>query len=568
MALAAVGFHYARGQRVSSSLRVDYGERGIERLAYQGVALEDLEKDPSDAFHIWHLSMTGLDGRPRSEGQYGWGENHSERRWDGLTHTWTYRFTWGTIAVGFVQSGDQLDMKVTEQNDAGSGVILEGATIYPLALHLPRVPQNFGDAATAHVGFNGDAPGVTVADYGKGEVAVVVPEADKPLYSGFLPTGQPRTYTPVISGTAPGETVVFPSHRDGNIKPGQSESFTVSLRFAPSGTASESIAGDAYSNWQKTWPAQLHWPDRRMIGTIYLASSPSSGGDASRPGGFPNNPRRYFNNGAPEEFDLRTPGGLSRFQLRVLRQARDSVDVLRRLHAQGAVTWDIEGEQYPQETSYVCAPDQIASLAPEMESVVSNPASPYSDMKLDDAYFKIFRDAGFRVGVCVRPQRFTRSPDGTARQVSLPDDEAAAELVRKMRYAHDRWGATLFYLDSMVGKTGSTLDAAILQKAAAALPDSLLIPEQSMVKSYAYAAPFKSFLFHEDLGTDATVRRLFPQAFSVNLINDVDAAKLATARDALTESVRRGDILMGHADYWQANNPLLVQMYEDAGQPR
>ena len=36
-------------------------------------------------------------------------------------------------------------------------------------------------------------------------------------------------------------------------------------------------------------------------------------------------------------------------------------------------------------------------------------------------------------------------------------------------------------------------------------------------------------------------------------------------RQELTDSVRRGDILMVHADYWQANNPMVVQMYHDAG---
>jgi hypothetical protein len=45
----------------------------------------------------------------------------------------------------------------------------------------------------------------------------------------------------------------------------------------------------------------------------------------------------------------------------------------------------------------------------------------------------------------------------------------------------------------------------------------------------------------------------------------VDPAKLAQYRQQLTDSIKRGDILMVHADYWQANNPTVVQMYIDAG---
>ncbi len=479
------------------------------------------------------------------------------------SRTWIYTFAWGSIAVQFVQSGNTLDMKVTETNRAGSGVVLDGAVIYPLVLHLPHLPKNFYDASYAQLAFNTTAPSVTVADYGSGQVAAVVPDATKSLYSGFQPTGQGVSYFPILSGTAPDNLATFQPHNDRPVAPGQTDTFTVSLRFAPSGTPAATLAADAYASWAKTWPAQLAWTDRRVIGTAYLASSPT--GDAHRAGGYANNPRRYFNDGNAGDFDVRTAQGIAQFQARVLQQAQNTVHNLQMLHAQGVITWDLEGEEYPQETSYVCAPDQIAAVAPEMESVIGNPTSAYGGMKLDDAYFKIVRDAGFRVGVCIRPQHFTVSEDGTARQDYLPDADVGAEILRKMRYAHDRWGATLFYLDSTVESNGAVLDAGIMQRAAAALPDSLLIPEESTPKDYAYAAPFKTFLFHGDLGTDGAVYGYYPHAFSANLINDVDAEKLAAAQGALTDAVKAGDILMAHADYWQANNPTIVQIYRDAG---
>jgi hypothetical protein len=200
-----------------------------------------------------------------------------------------------------------------------------------------------------------------------------------------------------------------------------------------------------------------------------------------------------------------------------------------------------------------------------MESIVSDPNSPYAGMKLDDAYFKIMTSAGFRVGVCVRPQHFTLNADGTANQVTLDSSAVAAELMRKIKFAHDRWGATLFYVDSTVDANGGALDPGIFQQVAQAFPDSLLIPEESTPRSYAYTAPFQSFLFHHDTGTDPSVYAYYPSAFGVNLVNDVDPAVLAAAVPSLTNAVKAGDILMAHVDYWQANNPVIVSIYQAAG---
>ena len=534
---------------------------GLQRLTYKGAVLEDLTTYPKDGLHIWHMKMTTLDGKLLTAGQYGWGENHAGRSWDRSTHAWMYRFSWGSIAVRFLQTGDRLDIQVTEQNDAGSGVILDGAAIYPLVLHLPQTPAGWSGAA--QLAFNDDAPSVTSADYGSGEVIAVVPDVGRPLYTGFVPASEPNALTPILSGTALDQMPAFQAHRERPVAPGETDTFTLSLRFAASGTDPGGLAKDVYRNWARVWPTQLHWPDRRMIGTIYLATS-SRAADANTAAGYPNNPRRYFNDSDAADFDVRTAAGLDRFQQRLLRQANDAVDNLRKLNAQGAITWDIEGEEYPQQTSYVCSPDQIAQIAPEMESTIHDPSSSYAGMKLVDAWFRTFHDAGLRTGVCVRPQRFVRAVDGKARQVPVPESEVTGELIRKMRYAHDRWGVTLFYLDSTVRQDGSTLDASILQQVAAALPDSLLIPEESTLKTYAYTAPLRSFLFHGDLGTDAVVRRIYPEAFSVNLVNDVDSTKLHAARGELIEALRRGDILMPHADYWHPNNKLMVLMYKDA----
>ena len=546
-----------------AQLNVTYGANGLQQLVFGGITLEDLNAFPGDTFQIWHMKMTDLQGKVVTTGQYGWGENNSGRTWDAASRTFTYRFVWGSISVGFVQNGNNLDLNVTEKNNANSGMVLNGADIFPFVLHFPQLPTGFFDASYPQVAFNTTGPGVTKADYADGQVLAVVPDASKPLYSGFWPAGN-NSYRPILGSTTPDGLATFQPHNDRPVQPGQSDSFTVSLRFAASGTPNAALAGDAYASWAKTWPSQLNWTDRRAIGSLYLASSPS-GGDVHQSGGYYNNPRRYFNDANAEHFDVNSAEGLISFQKRVLKQAALNVTTLRSLNAQGGITWDIEGEEFPQMTSYVCEPDNIGKIAPEMESVIADASSPYNGMKLDDAYFKTMTDAGLRVGVCIRPQHFTQHSDGTAEQVYLDDADIPAELIRKMKYAHDRWGATLFYIDSTVEQNGAVLDAGIFQQAAQALPDSLLIPEETTPKYYAYTAPFQTFLFHGDLGTDPTIYTFYPHAFSVNLINDVDAGKLNAAIPALTTSVKNGDILIGHGDYGQANNPTIVSIYQAAG---
>lgn len=546
-----------------SGLQVTYGSNGIQTLSYNGVMLENLSLYPADAFHIWHMQSTDLSGNVLRSGQYGWGEDNNGRTWNSTTHAFTYTFSWGTITTQFVQAGNDLNMIVTTTNNAGSGIIFDGATIYPMSLNFPMLPAGFTNASDNQFADNTSGPGVTVANYGSGQVTAVDPSATEPLYSGFQPTGAGFAYTPVMSGTSPDSLATYLPHNNRPVKPGQTDTFTVSLRFTAAGTATSAIATDAYASWASTYPSQLKWSDRRSLGTVFLASSPAGGdGNTNSPGGYPTNPRRWWND---PTVNITTAAGLTAFQARMLAQAETNVADVKNMNAQGAITWDIEGEQYPQTTSYVCSPDQIATVAPEMESVVNVAGSAYQGMKLDDAYFKIMTSAGLRVGVCVRPQQFTMNANGTASQIYLADSAVAAELINKMNYANKRWGATLFYIDSTVDVNGGTLAASIFKQAAAAMPQSLLIPEESTPLHYAYTAPFASFIDLGSLGTPSSVYDYYPNAFSANLVNDVAATTLAAAIPQLTKQVHDGDILMGHVDYWQANDPVILSIYAAAG---
>ncbi len=547
----------------SSPLQVSFGENGLQTLRYDGTTLANLGANPGDAFYIGHMKATDLGGRTLSGGQYGWGETNSGKHWNASTQTWNYTFSWGAIAVQYLQNGANLDVLTTVTNNRDSGIIFDGAAVFPLVLRFPQLPNGFVSPSYPQLAFNTTGPSVTTADWGDGEVVAVAPDARKPLYTGFWPAQGSGgvAYNPQISGTTPDGLATFQPHNDRPVYPGQTDRYTVSLRFAPRGTPTYPLAADAYANWASVYPSTLDWTDRRAIGTVYLASSPQ-GGDPSHSGGFPTNPRRYFNSSA---VDVTTAAGLAAFQQQVLKQAASVVANAEHLNAQGVITWDIEGEQYPQATSYVCEPDEIAQVAPEMEKTVSIPGSPYNGKKLDDAYFSILKSAGLRVGVCVRPQHFTLNADGTASQAYLAPQAILAELTRKARYAHDRWGATLFYVDSTVDNIGSVLPAAIFAQLHTALPDSLFIPEETDPLHYAYTAPFKSFIDLGAVGTEAGVLSYYPHAFSAVLVNDADPGKLAAAQTQLVKQVGQGDILMAHVDYWQANNPTVMAIYQAAG---
>ena len=542
----------------AQTLQVAFGAKGVQTISYAGTTLEDAGAVPGDAFHIWHMKSTDLQGNPITSGEYGWGESNSGEVWDASTKTETYTFSWGSIATRFVQSGNNLNMIVTETNNAGSGILFDGAEIYPFALHFPQDPAGFSGYTQYVVTTTG--PGVSAADFGSGVVTSAIPDESVAMYGGWKNAGA-NTYTPIMTTTAPDGLATFLPHNDRPVAPGSSFTYTVSLRFTPEGTPADT--SDAYASFAATYPSQLTWSDRRIIGTAYLASSPAGGGDITQPGGFPTNPRRYFND---PSVDITTTMGLKDFQDRMLEQAAANVTNAQALGGQGVITWDIEGEQYPQNTSYVCSPDQIASVAPEMESAVLDTGSPYYGQGLDDAYFKTMTAAGLKVGVCLRPQVFTLASNGTASQAFLTGNAAIiANLEKKARFANTRWGATIFYVDSTVDSNGGTLDPAIFQQLITDLPSFLFIPEESTPRYYAYSAPFYSFIFHTTIGTDPSVYDYYPKAFGANLVNDVAASTLAQHQGQLTQAVAKGDILMGHADYWQANNPTLVDIYNAAG---
>ena len=61
----------------------------------------------------------------------------------------------------------------------------------------------------------------------------------------------------------------------------------------------------------------------------------------------------------------------------------------------------------------------------------------------------------------------------------------------KIRYAKNRWNATLFYIDSNNGEHG--VDAVFMRAIAMENPDILIFPEWETTIHWSFSAPYNEF---------------------------------------------------------------------------
>jgi phage FluMu protein Com len=272
------------------------------------------------------------------------------------------------------------------------------------------------------------------------------------------------------------------------------------------------------------WPVRVHWPDRRPIGVLFLASNFHSSAT---------NPRGWFND---PSLDVTGPDGAKRFRKALLDYTGRSIEILKRTGAQGVIVWDLEGEQFPHKTTFIGDPRLVGRLAPEMAPVV-------------DELFQRLRDAGLRVGVTIRPQQLVFDVGGQPRQTQVLNIKRT--LLEKIDYAKAHWGATLFYVDS----TGGILrpdEVWQLRSLAKQRPDILLIPEHHYLPYGAFTAPYVALKKDDASVTANWAQRLFPKSFQALDIGDAasDWAKIAIARS-------QGDILLFRAWTWSPECQLL-----------
>ena len=442
-------------------------------------------------------------------------------------------FTWGTVRTTYAVKDNRFQMTVATMNTSDTDTI-QGIHYWPLTLRFPEKLAEY-DGTTPLLVHNSGQVAVEKVSWSSGTLAIVSDEIQKPLMVGFpwalnrpASTDFPLSIHSGRVGSFPDSypTIVRP------IPPHGSDSFIVSLRFGRRRASEASLAGDVFKNFAETFPSQLNWSDRRPVGAIFLATGPQES---------TLNPRGWFGD---TKLNVTSPAGKAEFRQRVLNLADGAISIMRDMNAQGAITWDIEGQEFRHATTYIGDPRVVDTLAPEMGEIA-------------DEYFRRIKAAGFRTGVCIRPQQLVLSDDKkSAKQIAA--DDPASLLIDKIGYARKRWGATLFYLDSNVNVAEhNLLDAAVIQKVAAAFPDCLIIPEHSNMRYYAYSAPYGE-LRGGVTSTPEGVRDVYPKAFSVLYTAD---GPLDLYRDNLKSAVKHGDSLMYRTWFLDPQNEKVKSMY-------
>jgi hypothetical protein len=500
------------------------GSEGIEKLSYNNTVLFDASVHPADTFSVLDYEETA-NGTTTS---YVGSQVIDSTSWNASNNTLTLSFAWGTVGVKYTIATTKVSMAITVTNTTTSDVI-NGLNIAPLALYFPIMPAGF--ATAPQEAFGPDVPGVVVADFGTGAVAMVQENVTASLYCGFLGHNTfENGFEPWVGSTPlPNMPTSWPLLNDP-IAPGTSSTYNISLRFGAASSTATSLAPDVFAAFAAANQNAVNWSNRNPIGMLTPAGLGSTGTSAT-------NPRNWF--GDPT-INVTTPAGLAAFSAELLAYAANSIQVLKSMGAQGMITWDIEGVQYAS-ASYVGDPNMATTLAPELT---------YNN--LVGQYFALFRNAGLETGVTIRPQEFVYN-NGNPYQETLTDPTAlVANLVSKIDYAQTNWGCTLFYIDS----TDPNMTPTVLEQVHQECPNVLLIPEQSNVGEYAYSAPFEQ-IQKAMVAVSPAVSQVDPTAFMV--IDPTVAQPGVLNLNGLESDVKAGDILMVNGAWSTCPANLLVQ---------
>jgi hypothetical protein len=361
--------------------------------------------------------------------------------------------------------------------------------------------------------------GVSMAQYNPAASSSLTVNASNPVSHVNYVTGQWAIWTNIVNpsvtlGMTCGWTYLCKNQPVfDNIAPGQTVSASFSLRFTNDPTAQTiTLAPEAYAAYQAAYPTVINWPDRRPIVNWFIADT----GHQSA-----TNPRGYLWNPAVDVSNI------PNFQTQVMAQAQSILTEIqaRPVRPQGIIIWDLEGEEFVQPTTYIGDPRVFSEgYAPEMDATA-------------DSLFALFQNAGFKVGVTLRPQymqwgttepaqchydpdnnykdyfinvaapflqkfyacydpaglAWSLVPRGNGSQTSYTPsqtEQVIALLMSKVAYANARWGATLFYVDSTVSVGGAPLDQSIFRALQLAYPNCLFIPEESYSATMGVAMPY------------------------------------------------------------------------------
>jgi hypothetical protein len=507
---------------------VRYGAQGIDSLVYQQADLIAAKSKPE----LHYFTAKG-----NSAGDTAAANFHRA----GDTLTWTNPGL--TVVTQTRTVGNSLQLTVTCRNTGQETI--RSIEYKPMVLHFPRRPRGgswiWGYDATVDTD---GAPGVVVADWTPNKLVLCVEPGSSNPDAADRARGMNVGFAGNFGNTDV-NPLVFRTSFEPELPPGKEWVFSASLRMSASQTPTVEIAGDIYKKFQETYPFTLNWPDRRPIGTIFLARSATK---------WKTNPRGWFNE---EKVDVTTPAGKAAFHDRLMQFADGCVQQIRSVGGQGMIFWDLEGEEMPHAISYLGDPRILPQAAPEMDACA-------------DEFFKKFAEAGLKTGVCIRPSRIISNGNGGWKHMQV--DDHVAELADKIAYGKKRWGCTIFYMDTNVKwpmgtdatrgmwqGNASRLSVSDMRELCRRHPDVLIFPEFGRFGYFGVCGVYGE-LRGGNSKTGDDVRQVYPQATSVLAVAEGD---IPGNWENLCNGVGAGDILLFRGWYGDPVNAHVKRVYQE-----
>jgi len=490
---------------------------------------------------------------------------------------------WGRLTIDYKPGPDRLDMEIMLENT--SDETIEFVDLQLASLSLPGTVNT--RLASSIPGFmrtnwNLEGPDIWRADFDGGRLLFLSLRPEEPMQQRITGRGEEAVVSVTAGSADGGQEVLDKLWNVRPIAPGETDRYQLSLRAADPQTSPFEAARDVLERYAEAVPMRMAWPDRRPIGALHI-------GDARRDN---RNPRGWFVLTHDANFPAATdPGYTEAIREHMLNNARQVIDVAQRLGLQGVIVWQLEGMQEPGH-AYYGEPRIVPFVAPEIDAVA-------------DDYFALLREAGLRIGMTLRPviqipfdpekgshsgavagvvgwdamRAAAQRADWSVqfRNISwtaaIPEplkdfyapDEAWSMLTRldnKIRYAKERWGATLFYLDannayrprtrgeSTGNWAGRPITARLVETLQRRHPDCQIVSEHQNFRYWTTGAQYVQPPHFGQRVTPGEVRIAYPDAMSVVAAVAAESAFLApdqypVYRNALT----RGDTFLLHAWY-------------------
>lgn len=487
-----------------------------------------------------------------------------ERRYDADTNEVVLVFEWGQVEIRPAETEKGLTIEVEVKNETEKVIEDIEATLYEVDVPAGVKIQNPRSASGCNLG----GPTLRRALFGDTQLLWVSSQPNRPMRQTLKKVDDQRLQLRFQAGSPDGGKEIFDGVWDVRpIRGGESDKYEFGVRLGESDENPYNVASDVYEAFGEAYPSTLDWPDRRPIGAVHVADSRTS---EENPRGW----RHGFS--IPNDWDIAEDEGYEEFYEGVMRGADKIIRASRREGVQGIIVWQIEGMEFPG-PAYYGEPRHLKYHAPEID-------------KAADDFFARIREAGFRVGITIRPTiHFPRSKE-TKKLVpwddmtdlwgrnwvkripdscrNLYDEEetwnVTKRLSNKIQYAKDRWGATLFYVDTNSfwrprtpgqedwGWESKRLSASVFRDLLEEHPDVLIIPEHQYFQYWAYSAQYRQPP-RWGSPTRYDVRLAYPEAFSV-----IAGTHHEEKPDRYIRAIVRGDTFFGHG--WRAGPAEMLDL--------